>query len=357
MEDALYLRPTGLLYGRAARAALRDGKAGALAGGNIAFASVHITVGKPPSQSSEIRNFDEVGASDEGAIADALVRITSPRPAIAGLALTTPRIMGVVNVTPDSFSDGGLYNETDQAISHAAQLVSAGADIIDIGGESTRPGADTIDDDDECGRVLPVIAGLRGNRAKISIDTRKAVVMAAAAEAGADIINDVSALSHDPKSMSAAKRSNLPIVLMHAKSDPKSMQNEAVYDDVLLDVFDYLASRIEACENAGIGRERLIADPGIGFGKHLEHNLQLCEGLSLFHALGVPVMVGVSRKSFIGTVTGERDPREREAGSIAAALASLAQGVQIVRVHDVTATAQAQAVWQAVTSGKYAKKQ
>jgi dihydropteroate synthase len=357
MEDALYLRPTGLLYGRAASAALRDGKAGALAGGHIAFASVHITVGNPSSQSSEIRNYDEISASNEGAIAAALLRITSPRPAVAGLALTKIRIMGVVNVTPDSFSDGGLYNETDQAISHAAQLVSAGADIVDIGGESTRPGAETVDDDDECRRVLPVITGLRGNRAKISIDTRKASVMAQAADAGADIINDVSALSHDPKSMSVAKQSNLPIVLMHAKADPKSMQNEAVYDDVLLEVFDYLAARIEACKNAGIERERLIADPGIGFGKHLEQNLQLCEGLSLFHALGVPLMVGVSRKSFIGTVTGEKDPREREAGSIAAALAGVAQGVQIVRVHDVKATVQAQAVWQAVTTGKHAKKQ
>jgi len=352
MADALYLRPVGLLYGQTAHAAMADAKAGALAGGSIAFASVQITFGKTPSKHSEIRSYDDISSSGENAIASALDRITRPRPAIAGLTLTTPRIMGVVNVTPDSFSDGGLYNETDQAISHAAQLALAGADIVDIGGESTRPGAEAVDDDDECRRVLPVIEGLKGNRAKISIDTRKASVMAAASGAGADIINDVSALTYDPESMSTAKSCNLPVVLMHAKSDPKSMQSEAVYDDVLLEVFDYLAARIEACENAGIPRERLIADPGIGFAKHLEHNLRLCEGLSLFHSLGIPLMVGVSRKSFIGTVTGEKDPRKRSPGSIAAALAGLAQGVQIVRVHDVEATVQARAVWQAVTFGK-----
>ena len=274
-----------------------------------------------------------------------LRRVHQPRPAVAGIALDRPRVVGVVNVTPDSFSDGGRYLGTDAAIEHALRLDGEGADILDIGGESTRPGSDAVDLEEECRRVLPVIAALtKRGRARISIDTRKAEVMRRAAGEGAHIINDVSALTHDPRSLSMAAELGLPVILMHALGDPRTMQDRPTYDDVVLDVYDTLEARIEACERAGIARARLIVDPGIGFGKTLAHNLALLGSLSLFHGLGCGVMLGASRKSFIGKLTGA-EAGDRLPGSLAAALLGAAQGVQILRVHDVAATRQALALW------------
>jgi dihydropteroate synthase len=272
--------------------------------------------------------------------------LCAPRAAVAGLALDRPLLMGVVNVTPDSFSDGGRYLGAEAAIAHALQLEAEGADILDIGGESTRPGSDPVDIEEECRRVLPVIAALaRRSRARISIDTRKAEVMRRAALEGAHIVNDVSALRHDPAAMEVAAGLGLPVVLMHAQGEPKTMQAAPRYDDVVLDVYDALEARIAACELAGIARSRLIVDPGIGFGKNLAHNLALLASLSIFHGLGCAVLLGASRKSFIGHLTGAAAD-DRLPGSLAAALLGAAQGVQILRVHDVAATRQALAVWE-----------
>ncbi len=275
-----------------------------------------------------------------------LQSLSAPRPAVAGLDLGRTRVMGVVNVTPDSFSDGGRYLATEAAIAHALQLEAEGADILDIGGESTRPGSDPVDLEEECRRVLPVIAALaRRSKARISVDTRKAEVMRRAADEGAHIVNDVSALGHDPRALEVAAGLGLPVVLMHAQGEPRTMQLAPRYDDVVLDVYDALEARIEACERAGIPRARLIVDPGIGFGKNLAHNLALLGSLSILHGLGCPVLLGASRKSFIGRLTGA-GAGERLPGSLAAALLGVAQGVHILRVHDVAATRQALAVWE-----------
>ena len=351
MPDGLYLRPLGLLYGATARAAIEAGKAGSLAGSGIAFSQTEVITGAAGAAKREFRSFQDVEQSNDEAIARVMERLVAPRPTIAGLSLEAPRLMGVVNVTPDSFSDGGLYNEADQAIARAAELALNGADIVDIGGESTRPSASPLEPREEIRRVLPVIKGLAGGRARLSIDTRKALVMKVACEAGAQILNDVSALTYDKDSLAVAAATNLPIVLMHSRGDPKTMQKDPVYADVLLEVYDYLADRIAACEGAGITRARLIADPGIGFGKTLAHNLALISGLSLFHGLGVPILLGASRKSFIGALTQQADPREREPGSLAAALAGATQGAQILRVHNVASTVQALRVWRSVVSG------
>jgi len=271
--------------------------------------------------------------------------------------LKTPvQLMGIVNVTPDSFSDGGRFVEHGAAIAHARKLVDDGAEFVDIGGESTRPGADLVSVDEELARVLPIIKGLKDPRvpfdAKISIDTRKAAVMSLAIEAGADIINDVSALQYDGDSLDVAARFDGPVILMHGKGDPKTMQNNPVYQDVVGEVREYLKQRIEACEQAGIERWRLVIDPGIGFGKTLQHNLTLLANLDQLSDLGVPLLLGASRKRFIGTLSGEERAERRAPGSIAAALAGVAQGVQILRVHDVKKTRQALDVWLAIEEAK-----
>jgi dihydropteroate synthase len=278
--------------------------------------------------------------------------LRAPRSRIAGLSLDRPRIMGVVNVTPDSFSDGGQLATAQAAIDHAFRLEEEGADILDIGAESTRPGAEPVQVSEELGRLMPVIEGLAGKtEALISVDTRNAETMRAVAAAGADLINDVSALSHDPAAFETLADIGLPVVLMHAQGDPRTMQDNPVYDDVLLDVFDYLEARIEAAGRAGIPKAKLIVDPGIGFGKTLDHNLALMAGLSLLQGLGVPVLLGASRKRFIGTLTGVERASDRVMGSIGAALAAVAQGAQIVRVHDVAATRAALTVWEASMRG------
>jgi len=279
-------------------------------------------------------------------LAALLQRVRQPRAPIAGVTLNRPRIMGVVNVTPDSFSDGGRWLEPEAGIAHALRLEAEGADILDIGGESTRPGAEPVNAEEELKRVLPVIEALaRRARVPVSIDTRNAEVMRRAAQVGARLINDISALAHDPNSLAAAAETGLPVVLMHAQGEPRTMQHKPRYADVVLDVYDALEARIEACERVGIARERLIVDPGIGFGKTLAHNLALLGSLTIFHGLGCPLTLGASRKSFIGKLTGA-GADERLPGSLAAALLGAAQGAQILRVHDVAATRQAMAVWE-----------
>lgn len=264
-----------------------------------------------------------------------------------------PQIMGILNATPDSFSDGGLHVAATDAIASGLAMAQAGADILDIGGESTRPGAQTVPVAEEIARVVPVIAGLRaaGFGGTISIDTRKAEVARAALAAGATLINDVSGFTYDPELAGVAAQADVPVCVMHGPVDPATMHLDPQYDDVVLDVYDFLEARIAALGVAGIARTRIIADPGIGFGKTLEHNLALLARLSLFHSLGVPILLGASRKRFIGTIGNAPQATDRAAGSLAVALAGIAQGVQIVRVHDVVETAQAIALWRASRAG------
>ena len=279
-------------------------------------------------------------------------RLSAKRPDFAGLSMDRPRIMGILNVTPDSFSDGGLFLRPEAALMQARKM-AAGADILDIGGESTRPGAVEVLADEETARTAPVIAALRagGLDVPISIDTRKASVADAAFAAGATILNDVTALQFDPAMAAVAAASGRPVILMHSIATPETMQNDPHYDDVLLDVYDALATRLAEAEAAGIPHDKLAVDPGIGFGKTLQHNLTLLARLSLFHNLGVPVLLGASRKRFIGTISAESDAQKRLPGSLAVALAGVAQGMQMIRVHDVAETRQALSLWQAATTG------
>lgn len=286
--------------------------------------------------------------------AEALEPLVAPRADLAGLSLDRPRTMGILNTTPDSFSDGGRHAARADAVKGGKAMARAGADLIDVGGESTRPGAETVPTEEEIRRTAPVIVGLRaaGLSLPLSIDTRKRPVAEAAVAAGAGLVNDVSGFTYDPDLAAFCAAQELPVCVMHAQGDPATMQENPRYEDVLLDVYDHLEARISALEAAGVPRTRILADPGIGFGKTLEHNLTLLARLSLFHGLGVPLLLGASRKRFIGTIGGAERADRRAPGSIGVALAGLSQGVQMLRVHDVPQTLQAVALWRAATTGR-----
>ncbi len=286
--------------------------------------------------------------------ADITTGLTAPRADVAGLAMTAPRIMGILNVTPDSFSDGGQHDAPDLALAHVRKMVAAGADIIDVGGESTRPGAAEVDPAVEISRTAPVIAAIRARMdTPVSIDTRKAAVGQAAMVAGANVINDVAGFTYDPDLAKVAAATNAPVCVMHAQGDPQTMQQDPQYGDVLLDVFDFIEERIAWLVAQGIPRSRIITDPGIGFGKALDHNLTLLQRISLFHTLGCPILLGVSRKRFVGTIGNAPAPADRAPGSVAIALHAASQGVQILRVHDVYETRSALNLWQAAVGGYY----
>ncbi len=275
---------------------------------------------------------------------------TTPRLDCAGrpLLLDRTRVMGIVNVTPDSFSDGGQGVHTDAAIAHGLRLAAEGADLLDVGGESTRPGAAGVAVEEELRRVLPVISHLaRETGLPVSVDTSQPEVMRAAVAAGAGLINDVRALRR-PGALEAAAALRVPVCVGHMLGEPGSMQKDPQYDDVVGEVHRFLAERVFACELAGIERKRVLVDPGFGFGKTLQHNLSLLASLRRFADLGAGLLVGLSRKSMIGALTGQDVPAERVAGSVAAALLAAQRGARIVRVHDVAATRQALAVWEAL---------
>jgi dihydropteroate synthase len=276
--------------------------------------------------------------------------LTAPRADFCGLSMDRPRIMGILNITPDSFSDGGRFLDADKAMAQGRALIEAGADILDIGGESTRPGARAVPEAEEIARTVPVIRALRagGLRAPISIDTRKAAVARAALDAGADMVNDVSALAYDPAMADLIGARGVPVCLMHAQGAPETMQDDPRYGDVVADIYDALAAIRDRALARGIAQGRILLDPGIGFGKTIGHNLALMRALSVFHGLGCALLLGASRKSFIGAVGGTTRGESRLPGSLAAALAGVAQGVQIVRVHDVAETRQALRLWQAM---------
>ncbi|MCF6221488.1 MAG: dihydropteroate synthase [Robiginitomaculum sp.] len=259
----------------------------------------------------------------------------------------TAKIMGILNVTPDSFSDGGRYDGVEQAVAHAHAMVRAGADIIDIGGESTRPGADVVGRAEELARVIPVIEALAGIAAEISIDTRRPAVAQAAVQAGASIWNDVTALEFDDGSPDMAAKLGCKVVLMHMRGTPVTMQDNPHYRNVVAEVMAYLKTRMSVAIKAGVKRQNIILDPGIGFGKRLEDNLNLLQHLDDFHILGRPILLGASRKSFIGKIDGST-ASERLGGSIASAIWGASMGASILRVHDVEETMQALKVWEAI---------
>jgi len=267
------------------------------------------------------------------------------------LTLDRPRVVGVINVTPDSFSDGGQFADVDAAVSHGLRLAEEGADMLDIGGESTRPGAHDVSIDEELKRVIPVIEQLAARTSlPIAIDTSKPEVMRAGVAAGAGMINDVYALRREG-AMDAVAELRVPVCLMHMQGEPRSMQDAPHYDDVVGDVHRFLTDRLFSCEISGIDRRKVMVDPGFGFGKDMEHNLALLRRLERFADLGSGVYVGLSRKSMIGTLTGRKQPADRAAGSVAAALIAVQRGARMVRVHDVAATVDALKVWHAVQSG------
>lgn len=334
-----YFRPAGLVYGADARRLMDENRAGPL-GGHPSLGYTQVEVIRR-SGADVMRRFESYANIRGEALCGA---IEAPRTAAGLSTFDRPLVMGIVNVTPDSFSDGGRTADTERAIAHGLQLAREGADLLDIGGESTRPGSEGVDLDEELSRVIPVIEGLARSGQVVSCDTRKASVMRAALAAGAAIINDVSALQHDPGSLAAMAEAECPVILMHAQGDPKTMQLSPVYADVALDVYDALEARIETCIAAGISRQRLIADPGIGFGKSFRHNLDLLRQFTIFHGLDVPLLMGLSRKGFIGALTGEKVAGERLHGSVGGALWAALNGAQILRVHDVKATVEALAV-------------
>jgi dihydropteroate synthase len=275
--------------------------------------------------------------------------LTAPRPPLQmgerTIRLDQPQVMGIVNATPDSFSDGGQFADANAAAEAGADMARDGAAIVDVGGESTRPGARTIWEGDEIERIAPVIRQLAAGGAAVSVDTRKADVMTAAIEAGARLINDVSALTYDDRSASVISAAQVPVILMHHQGAPEVMQDDPRYDDVLVEIYLWLEERIAAAVDAGIDRERILIDPGFGFGKNVAHNLELMNGLALFHSLGCPLVVGASRKRTIGALSNEAPTDQRLGGSIAFALKAVEQGATIVRVHDVFETVQALRVW------------
>ena len=329
-----YARPGGLVYGSDARQLIEEGR-GASLGGLSAIAYTLVEEIERDGQHVS-RRF-------------ATGRLPRQTVVPAFLSAERPLVMGIVNVTPDSFSDGGLNAEAARAIAHGEQLAKEGADILDIGGESTRPGSEGVPEAEELRRILPVIEALAGQGLTVSVDTRKANVMRAALTAGATIVNDVAALTYEPAALQAMAEAACPVILMHAQGDPKTMQLSPHYDDVALDVFDWLEARIEACVAAGIARERIVADPGIGFGKSFRHNIDVLRQFTLYHSLGVPLLMGLSRKGFIGALTGEKQAGNRVSGSVGGAVWSALNGAHILRVHDVKATVEALAVAEAAS--------
>jgi dihydropteroate synthase len=329
-----YYRPLGLCYGSDAEQLIASHRAGCLGGSGVTgFTLVERITRDGKSVTREFIPYME-----------ALRPIEAPRGEFAGVTFDAPGIMGIVNVTPDSFSDGGQHGTAETGTFHGLALAGEGAHILDVGGESTRPGSDAVSLDEELSRVIPAVQRLSDAGHVVSIDTRKAIVMREAVKAGAAIVNDVSALQHDPDSLRTVAELQVPVVLMHAQGDPRTMQLNPHYDDAALDVYDQLELRVMDCVQAGIPRSRIAIDPGIGFGKTFRHNLEILNQITLFHGLGVAVLLGLSRKGFVGALTGEKNAGNRVHGSVGGAVQAALNGVHILRVHDVKATVEALAV-------------
>ena len=346
MSERVYLRPTAFVdapFGH-------DGKVERLAGGLLWFSAVELLRIASGRLTAELVSVEGIEERLDDAGRAAWKHITGLRPPLLlgerVVRLDQPQVVGIVNVTPDSFSDGGVHQDASIAIRAGHDMAAAGAAIVEIGGESTRPGSKPVWEGDEIARILPVAKQLAGAGTALSIDTRKAAVMEAALGAGVRMVNDVSALTFDERAAGIVAAAGCPVVLMHHQGTPETMQQAPHYDrPVLIEVYDWLEARIEAAVAAGIDRARIVVDPGIGFGKNVQHNLQLLNGLSLLHGLGCPIMLGASRKRMIGALSNEAPADKRLAGSVALALKGADQGVQLLRVHDVPETVQAVKVW------------
>ena len=341
----LHLRPVQFVDSPAGHA---DGAVARLAGGMLWFAAYEL-IEDGVRRTVPLADLGE-RLRDDARAAELHARITGPRaPLTLGnrtLRFDQPLVAGILNVTPDSFSDGGATHGDPAAAAEAGlAMIEAGAALIDLGGESTRPGAPLVWEGEEAARVVPVVERLRASGAPISIDTRKAPVMAAALAAGAHLVNDVSALLWDDRALDIVCRAGCPVVLMHSPDPKKGPHGDARYGHVLTDVFDWLEARVAAVVAAGVPRERIVVDPGIGFGKSLQDNLALINGLALFHGLGCPIMLGASRKRMIGALSNAATVDQRLGGSIALAVKGASLGAQVLRVHDVAETVQALAVW------------
>lgn len=346
-----YLLPAALHSGPDSEARTDSGLSRRLAGGWVHFEAVRILT---RNGEEDIIPVTELRARlnqapDSERLLKVWHRLSKPRPKWSGFRFTRPTLMGILNTTPDSFSDGGKFAAADAAIQHGKDMLAAGADMLDIGGESTRPGSEEVPVDEEIRRILPVIEGLRDSGV-ISVDTRKKAVIQAGLDAGATIVNDVSGLTFDSDSMDLVSHRKCPTVIMHSQGTPDIMQDDPDYDHVLFDIYDWLEERLEACRLRGMDDSLLMIDPGIGFGKSLDHNLAILKGLALFHGLGVPLLVGLSRKSIIDKIIPGFAPHERLGGSIGGAMWLLKQGVQVIRAHDIAQSKQAMEVWQAINS-------
>jgi dihydropteroate synthase len=342
----LYLKPLGLMQASVAPAGALP-----LAGGPLAFTALEVAVRTPDKvqrATASIKDVLDCAAAENrlDEVNHLLAQITSARDNIAGLDFSEPRVMGILNVTPDSFHDGGLDNDAAAAIARGRALFEAGAHIVDVGGESTRPGAAPVPEQEERARVLPVVEGL-ADAAVISIDSRRAGVLSQCLRQGAGLANDVHALTGDG-CLDAVAQAQVPVILMHGPADPTVMQSDTDYADVSLETWDWLAGRIKACEAAGIARKYILVDPGIGFSKTAEQSARVLGDIALYHSLGCAVVLGASRKSFIAGVSAGEASEDRLAGSITAVNYALSQGVQVLRVHDVAQTVQAIAVWRSL---------
>ena len=337
-----YTRPCNFYYGSYAKRLITKKKAFPLAGNpNIAFDKFEIFIrGKKRNIKSYFLSINEIKSKDKeilSIIKSDLKKITSKRKSILGLKMNNPQIMGVLNITPDSFSDGGLFFNESKAYDQANLMIKDGAVIIDIGGESTRPGSKIISEKDEWERIKNTIIKVKKNFPKmlLSLDTRKSNVMKLGIKQGVDIINDVSGLNFDKKSFSIINSNKIPFVLHHMQGTPDTMQKNPKYDDALLDIFDFFEEKINFCLKKNYKKEFIVIDPGIGFGKNLDHNLRIMSKISTFHSLGCPILIGTSRKRFIEHIVTKFDTPDRTGGTLASVLYGLSQGVQLFRVHNV----------------------
>ena len=337
-----YTRPCNFYYGNYARRLIFQKKALSLAGNtNIGFGKIEVFERKKDGKTSsnyyfinEIKNFKR---EKKEVIKEDLKNISSKRKNIKGLELTKPKIMGVLNITPDSFSDGGLFFKKSKAYKQAESMIKDGASIIDIGGESTRPGSKTLDEKKEWKRIEKIIPLLKKKFPSLlySLDTRKSFVMKKGIDSGIDIINDVSGLNFDKESFNVIKSKNIPFVLHHMQGTPNTMQKNPQYNDAILDIFDFFEKKIKFCIKKKYKKENIFVDPGIGFGKNLNHNLRILSKISLLHSLGCPILIGTSKKRFIEHIVTKFDTKNRTGGTLASVLYGLLQGVQLFRVHDV----------------------
>jgi len=335
-----YTRPCNFYYGNYAKRLISKGKALPIAGNtNIAFDKIEIFQRKKVIQNNifSIHEIKKINKKIRYIINQDLKNITSKRKKIFNLKFTSPQIMGVLNITPDSFSDGGLFFNEKKAYDQANLMINSGASIVDIGGESTRPGSKVIGEKEEWKRIKNIIIKLKKNFPKValSLDTRKSQVMRNGINDGVNIINDVSGLNFDKKSFDLIKSKNIPFVLNHMQGTPETMQNNPKYENVLLDIFDFFEEKIHFCMKKKYKKELIILDPGIGFGKNLNHNLRIMSKISIFHSLGCPILIGTSRKRFIEHIVTKFDTEDRTGGTLASVLYGLLQGVQLFRVHNV----------------------